>query len=265
MKLAWDRWGEGDGPALLLIHGFSGSSHDFALHIEHLAADRPVVAFDHRGHGESSKPGELAAYSIDRLVADLAAFVDGSLGGGPVDVLGHSLGGYVAMRWALERPAAVRSLIAMDTSGWRFGDDATRQQMALLLEVFDPAVGLPATGPPTGPEQDLLQETTTEEWRAEKVCQAAAFDPYALKALGLELLTGDLPSLRDRLAAITVPATVIAGTNDEPFVGQAPDLAASFADARLELIDGAYHSPQLTHPERWRAIVAEHLARAAAQ
>ena len=66
-------------------------------------------------------------------------------------------------------------------------------------------------------------------------------------------------------ALLDVPVTVMAGTLDQPFVDQAPDLAASFPAARLELIDGAYHSPQLTHPERWRAIVAEHLVRAEAQ
>jgi pimeloyl-ACP methyl ester carboxylesterase len=56
--VAWDRWGDGSGGTpLFLCHGFSGSSHDFALAIEELAASCEVVAVDHRWHGRSQKLG----------------------------------------------------------------------------------------------------------------------------------------------------------------------------------------------------------------
>ena len=62
-----------------------------------------------------------------------------------------------------------------------------------------------------------------------------------------------------RLPSIACPTTVIVGEHDHPLVDQAPELAAEVADGRLTVIEGAYHSPQLTHPSEWRAAVEAHL------
>jgi pimeloyl-ACP methyl ester carboxylesterase len=257
-QLAWGQWGEAPGPALLLVHGFSGSAHDFAPQIPALAAHRRVIAVDHRGHGRSAKLGDPSAYSVAQLRADLVAFAD-TVADEPLHVLGHSLGGYVTTWLAIDRPDLVRSLILMDTSAWSW-DGEGRDAALALLRAFDPAAGLPPTGF-LGPERELVAAISDDEWQAEKSVHDAAFDPWALKALGIELLSGDLPSARPRLGEVAGPVTVMAGSHDHPFVDLAPELASCFRDGHLEIIDGAYHSPQLTHPEQWRAIVEEHLAR----
>ena len=87
--------------------------------MDELARRRRVVTYDHRGHGYSTKVGSLDGYTIQQLADDLAAFLD-AVGGGPVDLLGHSMGGRVVMTMVLERPDLVRSLILMDTSAWSF-------------------------------------------------------------------------------------------------------------------------------------------------
>ena len=109
VELAWDRWGPGAGTALVLGHGFSGSVQDFALEIPVLAADRPVLAFDRRGHGSATHTADASGYTIDRLVADEIAFLEAH-GGGPVDLLGHSMGGRVAVagRHRAPRPRSAR-------------------------------------------------------------------------------------------------------------------------------------------------------------
>jgi pimeloyl-ACP methyl ester carboxylesterase len=84
----------GDGPGLLLVHGFGGAKEDFADHVAALAATHTVVVFDHRGHGASDKPADLAAYSLDRLRADTLAVAD-AVGLDGFRLLGHSMGG----RW----------------------------------------------------------------------------------------------------------------------------------------------------------------------
>lgn len=258
--LRWDRWGADDGTPFLLCHGFSGSSHDFALHIEALAAARPVISIDHRGHGRSQKLGATEAYSIDRLTADLIAFVDSEIGA-PVDLLGHSMGGSIAMRFTLARPDLVRSLILMDTSGWSFlpPDSPVAEMMRAFITAFDPAGGLPDLTAMAGPEEALIAAATTPEWQAMKQQMAAAFDPYALKALGAELFAGDTQWIRDRLGEIACPVSVIVGENDHPFVGQAAELAAEANGGRLTVVAGAYHSPQLTHAAEWAAAVEAHL------
>lgn len=264
-ELAWDAWGDRTGgPPLLLVHGFSGSAHDFALNVGTLAAGRRVIAVDHVGHGLSTKLGAAGGYSLGRLARDVAAFADalreaGELDG-PLDLLGHSMGGYLSMRIALDRPDLLRSLVLMNTSGWGFTTPDVQEALTALLEAFDPATDVRPDSPP-GPEHALVEAATPPEWREVKAARDAAFDLYAMKALGIELLGTGLTSVRDDLDEVGVPVTVIVGSEDGELAVQAPELAASFRDGTLVTIPGAYHSPQLTHAAAWHAAVDRHLAR----
>lgn len=260
-ELAWDEWGSGDGTPLVLCHGFSGSSHDFALHIEDLADDRRVATIDHRGHGLSSNSGSVDDYTVEKIVADVIAWIDTEIGA-PADLLGHSMGGRVAMRLAVERPDLLRSLVLMDTTAWRFGveDDPMQEIMVAFFESVTPETVLP---PFDSPEEALIQAATSAEWQAMKDERTAAFDPMGLKGFGLQLFADRLEEVGHRLAEITVPVTVIVGELDHVLVDHAPRLADSVADGELVVIAGAHHSPQLTHPDEWRAAVDQHLARAA--
>ncbi|MEI8239083.1 MAG: alpha/beta hydrolase [Actinomycetota bacterium] len=262
VALAWDRWGDASGVPLLLCHGFSGSAHDFALQIEQLASRRGVVALDHRGHGQSEKVRHESGYSIDRLASDLIALVDAKVGG-PVDLLGHSMGGAISLRVALERPDLVRSLILMDTSAWQFAPDdpAMKAMFTQFFAGYDPAHGLPDLSALAGPETALIERATPLDWQAIKADQDAAFDPWAMKALGRCLFDDATISVRDRLPSIACPVTVIVGELDEPFAKQAPALAAEVPQGHLSVIGGAYHSPQLTHSDAWLAALEGHLAR----
>jgi pimeloyl-ACP methyl ester carboxylesterase len=269
VDLAWSEQGRGaEGtPTLVLCHGYTGSAHDFALEVDALATDRRVVTLDQRGHGHSTKTGHLEGYTIDQLVADLTGFLDG-VGQGPVDLLGHSMGGRVVLGVVLDRPDLVRSLILMDTSAWSFlpPEKEIRALVHGFINSFDPAGGMPATLSMGGPEDTLIEEHTPAEWRQEKEAIFAGMDAYAVKALGGEIM-GDVAehagSLRARLSSVTCPTSVIAGEHDHPLIDQAPELAAEVANGRLTVVPGAYHSPQLTHAAEWRAAVESHLAWAA--
>ncbi len=263
VDLAWSERGRSSEgtPTLVLCHGYTGSSHDFALVVDALAADRRVVTLDHRGHGHSTKTGTLDGYTIEQLSADLAALLEAE-GGGPVDLLGHSMGGRVVMGLVLARPDLVRSLILMDTSAWSFlpPDKEIRDLVQGFIHSFDPANGMPATLRMGGPEDGLIEAATPARWREEKDAIFAGMDPYAVKALGAALMGDDDTSLRAALPAIACPTTVIVGEHDHPLVDQAPALADEVADGRLTVIAGAYHSPQLTHAAEWRAAVEDHLS-----
>jgi pimeloyl-ACP methyl ester carboxylesterase len=266
VELAWSERGSSVAgtPTLVLVHGFTGSAHDFALVADDLAADRRVVLVDQRGHGDSTKTGSLEGYTIVQLVADLAAFLD-AVGDGPVDLLGHSMGGRVAMGLVLSRPDLVSTLVLMDTSAWSFmpPDDSIRQFVQAWIEAFDPAKGMPESLSVGSPEDALIEERMPASWQKEKAAIFAGMDAYAVKAFGMALMADvaqDETSLRTELPSITCPTTVIAGQQDHPLVDQAPELASLVAEGRLAVIDGAYHSPQLTHAENWKAAVLAHLA-----
>jgi pimeloyl-ACP methyl ester carboxylesterase len=269
VDLAWSEQGSSPAgtPTLVLCHGFTGSSHDFALEVDALAADRRVVTLDHRGHGHSTKTGHLDGYTIDQLSADLEGLLD-TVGEGPVDLLGHSMGGRVVMGLVLARPDLVHSLVLMDTSAWSFlpSDKEIRALVHGFINSFDPAGGMPTTMSMGGPEDVLIEEQTPAEWRKEKDAIFAGMDAYAVKALGGALMgdvADDDTSLRVKLPLIACPTTVIVGEHDHPLVDQGPALADEVADGRLTVIPGAYHSPQLTHASAWRTAVRDHLSWAA--
>ena len=269
VDLAWSERGSSAAgtPTLVLCHGFTGSALDFSLVVDALAAGRRVVTLDQRGHGHSTKTGHLEGYTIEQLAADLVALVE-AVGEGPVDLLGHSMGGRVVMGLVLARPDLVHSLILMDTSAWAFlpPDKKTRALVHGFFDAFDPAGGMPAALSMGGPEDALIEAQTPSEWRAEKDAVFAGMDAYAVKALGGALMrdaADDAASLRAGLPSIVCPTTVIVGEHDHPLVDQAPELAGEVSDGRLTVIPGAYHSPQLTHASDWRAAVEDHLAWAA--
>src|SRR5690349_1300960 len=114
VTLAVDDRGDGDATPLVLVHGFTGGRIDFADVIDDLAADRRVVAWDHRGHSDSTNTGDQATYTFDQLVDDALAALD-ALGLERFHLLGHSMGGVIAQRLVLERPERVETLILMDT------------------------------------------------------------------------------------------------------------------------------------------------------
>src|SRR5262245_59647194 len=97
----------GQGEPLLLLHGGLGSIDMFGPVLPALAASRQVVAVDMPGHGRT----ELGDRTIDiPAMADDVAAVVKSLGYGPIDVLGYSMGGAVAFRLGVQHPEAVRRM-----------------------------------------------------------------------------------------------------------------------------------------------------------
>ncbi len=260
VELAWGEWGAGSGVPLVLCHGFTGGAIDFSLQVPPLATGRRVITLDHRGHGRSTKTGDVASYTIDQLAADLTVFLD-LVAGGPVDLVGHSMGGIISMTAVIARPDLVRSLVLMDTSAWSFlpTDPGVRKLVHDFMAKFDPARGMPSRMG-SGPEDALIEAATPEEWRDERDALYRGMDPCAFKGLGSQLMAEGVGTLADSLPAITCPVTVLVGEHDHPLVEKAPDLAAGVADGRLAVIPDAYHSPQLTHPEAWRAAVEAHLA-----
>jgi pimeloyl-ACP methyl ester carboxylesterase len=243
-----------DGFPLLLVHGFTGSSLDWTDVVEPLARGRQVVTLDHRGHGESPNTGDAATYNFDQLVADMTRLVD-ELDLERFDLLGHSMGGVVAMRYTLRHRERVRSLILMDTAAGaqpgaaalrRGGFELVRTQgMLALYEVIQPFLG-------TGERADVL--------RARQRTKLEQMDPVAFTELGEELLT--YPSILDELAALDLPTTVVVGENDTGLRAAADALAATIPAAVLVVVPDAAHSPQDENRDAWLAAVEAHLTRA---
>lgn len=107
----------GSGPPLVILHGLFGSARNWATVAKRLAAHRCVLALDLRNHGASPwTPG----MDYPDMAQDVARFV-ASRALGPVEVIGHSMGGKVAMCLALAEPALVRRLVVVDIAPVAYG------------------------------------------------------------------------------------------------------------------------------------------------
>lgn len=106
------------GPPVLFLHGMLGSATNFRSVALALSRARPTLSLDLREHGKS--PHTAGASTLEALAGDVAAALEREASGARVDVVGHSLGGKVAMTLALARPDLVRRLVVVDIAPVRY-------------------------------------------------------------------------------------------------------------------------------------------------
>src|SRR4029453_19536275 len=104
---------DGEGPLVILLHGFPEFWYSWRHQIAALAPRFRVVAPDLRGYNESEKPAGVAAYAMPELVADVEGLIP-PFGGRDAAIVGHDWGGAVAWYVAMERPALTRKLAVLN-------------------------------------------------------------------------------------------------------------------------------------------------------
>jgi pimeloyl-ACP methyl ester carboxylesterase len=247
--------GEGGRP-LLLVHGFTGSKEDFTHHegwVDRLAERGwHVVAPDQRGHGASDSPGDESAYSFETYASDVIALVD-ELGWDRFALLGHSMGGVVAQLVAVAVGPRLTGLVLMDTTHCALEIPRDDTELALAIvrehgmarmhELQEERGSVLAT-----PAARRLDDTRPG-WREFGARKFLASAPAMYCAMVPAFLGSD--DRLDDLASLDVPALVIAGEQDAPFLGPSERMAKTIPGARLAVIPDAGHSPQFENPDAW--------------
>jgi pimeloyl-ACP methyl ester carboxylesterase len=266
LEIEYEQAGRGERP-LVLLHGFTGSRDDWCEQLPRLAVLGRTIAIDQRGHGGSTNTGDPATYTLDELVADLAAALS-ALGVERCDLLGTSMGGMVALRFALAHPERLASLVLMDTSARAVAlfPPAIAQRLASVVR----SVGM------VGLFQGMRQQAAGDRQRAEPMlrleremgsevywgrvrAKLEAMDPEAFAALGVAV--GEQEALVDRLREITCPTLVIVGEQDAGFLEPAAELERGIPAASRVIVPDAFHSPQQENPDAWLEAVSDHLKR----
>lgn len=261
-RFAVDESGRGGRP-LLLVHGFTGGRLDFGEHLDALAdAGWWAVAPDLRGHGGSHHPPEESAYSLELFADDLWDLVD-ALGWDRLVLLGHSMGGMIAQVAALRRPELLDGLVLMDTTHGpldldrdlaRLGAEIVRAGgMEAVKEVLD-SLGSDAPLSTPAYERLLAERPELREINDRKFLGCSP----AMYAAMLEQLLDQVDRL-EHLVALTVPALVIVGEQDTPFLAASEAMADALPAAELVVVPDAGHSPQLENPDAWRRTMLEFL------
>ncbi len=252
----------GEGPALLLVHGFGGAKEDFFDHLDQLAESHRVATFDHRGHGASGRPDTLEGYSLDRMRADVLCVAD-ALGFERFRLLGHSMGGMVTRRIAIDHPHRVEAHIFMDTSAGPLpGVDPELLELGARIAIDEGKAALKAALDSLGSPLDnpayerVLRERPGYQEFVDRKWDDLSHLMWAAMARAIAYQPDDHVDL----ATLGIPVLVLVGELDTPFHGPSRRIAETVPGARYAMIEGAGHSPQFENPDAWYRELTEFLA-----
>jgi pimeloyl-ACP methyl ester carboxylesterase len=227
----------GSGPAVVLVHGLGADSRTWRQLISELSTGFHVFAIDQLGFGQSDKP--QVPYHVGLLAENLAGFLD-AVGVQKASIVGNSLGGWVAVRFATQYPDRLDKLVLVDAAG--YGEEPA-QMVRDYLSRLDPATvaGVERFLGSMTPEQQSALEMMAAMYFARQYSRG---DGYAVAALVESILRGE-DVLGPEIKTIHAPTLVIWGRNDPVIplrVGEA--LAADIPGASKEILDGCGHRPQ---------------------
>ncbi len=238
----------GEGPAVLLTHGYGASARMWRGQMDGLSDRYRIIAWDMRGHDRSDYPDNPALYSHEATVADMAAILD-ACGVQKAVIGGLSLGGFMTLAFNLALPERVAALMVFDC-GPGYKKDAPRA-----------------------------------EWNRTAIEMARAFETNGLAALSISaeaqvaqhrnaqglahaargMLTQKDSRVIDSLPSIRVPTLVLSGAEDQPFLQATDYMAAKVPGAEKVILKGAGHAANIDQPAAFNAAVRSFLDRATAK
>src|ERR1017187_512840 len=257
----------GEGPAVLLIHGIGGDWRTWEQVLDGLARRHRVVAVDLPGHGSSSKSaGDCSLGALANALRDLG----GALGIERATVVGHSLGGGVAMQFSYQFPERCERLVLVSSGG--LGPDvglilrlATLPGSELFLSLTAPAARSLINLAASAGRALRIRPSAHVEFYARTFAALADRETRAafLGTLrGVVGTRGQLVDARDRLyLAQHMPTLIAWGERDAVLpVDHAHAAQEAMPGSRLEIFENAGHLPQLDDPRRFIDVVEDFVA-----
>ena len=261
------------GSAILFVHGLMSSSRTWTAQLDRLAAGHRVVAPDLFGHGESAKP--VGDYSLGAHAASLRDLLD-TLGISSATVVGHSLGGGIALQLAYLFPERVDALVLVSSGG--LGRElnpilraATLPGSELVLPVIasdwvhgvgDTAlrvwsrIGLPAISP-----------SSDEAWRSlASLADGDTRRAFLATSRSVIDVGGQTVSAQNRLSSIgSRPVMLVWGERDRIVPAAHVEAARrEIPHTRVEIFSRSGHFPYLDEPDRFAAVLDDFIAATAA-
>ncbi len=254
-RIAYDVYeGPPGAPPLLLIHGFTASSASFLSNIRGLRQHFTVVTTDLLGHGLSEAPEDPALYTPEATVARLSALID-HLGHNDVLLCGHSLGGAVALRFALDVPHKVAGLVVINSNSaagtpeWR--ENVQPGLLAMAARVREEGTGFLKGSRLYPASSSRLPADARELLTAD----FESLTPAGVAGTAESLVAG--VNAWERLPELAVPTLIVIGDRDADFVASAPEFLERLParQTRWVTLEGAGHAANLESPEEFNAAL----------
>lgn len=247
---------EGDGPALVLIHGSSGNVNDWTFDMVGRLSDRyRVIAFDRPGLGYTDRIGRNATVAQQaNLLADAAQ----AIGADAPLVIGHSYGGAIAVGWALERPENLSGLVVLAgaTNPWEGGvgtyytllsNPVIGPVMAALIVAWAPDDLVKRS------IESVFAPQTAPDGYAAHFGAGLTLRRFSLfeNALQRASLLPQIEAMVPRYPGVSVPTEILHGDADTTVGLQVHSIPLSnqIPDSNLVVMDGVGHMPQHSDPQ----------------
>jgi 2-succinyl-6-hydroxy-2,4-cyclohexadiene-1-carboxylate synthase len=231
-----------------MLHGFTHTGRSWDGVVAALGESYRPLAPDIRGHGRAANAQSV---TLEAVIGDLDR-----LEPGPFVLAGYSMGGRIALHFALARPGRVKRLVLVGASPG-IADPAEREARRRADERL------------AGEIEHEPIERFAERWARTPVLAGQAPDVVArahadrlrnttaglarsLRGLG----TGALPPVWDRLGELSMPVTIVVGERDQKFLAIAGQMAPAIRDVRIEVIPNAGHAAHLDAPREVAEVLA---------
>lgn len=240
VSLPYLEQGDPSGVPVVMLHAWADSLRFFEPALPLLPARLRVLVPSQRGHGEADKPA--SGYALRDFSEDVVAFLD-ALGIDAAIVAGHSSGGYVAQRFAVDHPDRVLGLVLIGSPGSLHGRrPAFTRAVEAMEDPIDPATvrAVMGTMPLLHPVPDAFVE--------EMVAESAKVPAHVWKSVLAGLVTADPPT---RTGTIKAPTLILWGDGDDLLLRADQEaLAAAIPDSTLTTYEGTGHIILWEQPQR---------------
>ncbi|WP_332661772.1 alpha/beta fold hydrolase [Aeromicrobium sp.] len=258
----------GSGPVVLFIHGILGSQRQWEHLIDRMDDDHRVLLPDLFGHGESAKP--LGDYSLSAHAAAMRDLLD-HLGIERVTLVGHSLGGGIAMQFYYLFPERVERLVLVSSGG--LGREVNVLLRSATLPGAARVLSVIASAPVLSRVEALGRGAAKVGWRPgadvgaiwrgfSSLQNSESRRAFLATTRAVIDIGGQSISAHDHLeGALPIPTMIVWGSKDRMIpASHALSVEKELPDCHVEIFEGAGHFPHLDDPDRFASVLREFIA-----
>ncbi|MFC1532754.1 alpha/beta fold hydrolase [Thermodesulfobacteriota bacterium] len=232
----------GRGKAIVFLHGFTGSGKDWHHQMAAIGDSYRGIVLDLRGHGKSEAPDREEGYSIYLNCEDVRGLL-AEHGIHQCCLVGHSMGGFTALQFALENPEMLCGLVLVDTSSGEWDTAPGYADLRAKLDELARTEGLEAAfeyDAENNPVRiDRFQKQPEQKEIARTKTLGTAIDAYVYVPRSFL----KWQPVTKRLDEIKVPTIIFRGEHDTGFIRASNILKENIAGSKLIIVPDAYHNP----------------------
>jgi pimeloyl-ACP methyl ester carboxylesterase len=248
---------QGEGHPVVLIHGIAASNYDWIYLTPGLASlGYQVFAPDLIGHGNSAKPTNPSCYTFEVLYQHFIDWTDEIEPDQKVTLIGHSMGGLIALYYGIEYPSRVSRIVLIDPF-------YTRNQLNPVLRSINKRSDWYQKALEISP-QWLIHAIISMDVNGlihfeERTRQQIAEDYKRASPLVVHI-PGSIPDVIEDIKKIQIPTLVVWGSNDATLNPRSfPQLVHTLPNGQGSSLEGAGHQPHLSQPKRFNQLVLDFL------